>query len=46
MERLKIGNKMKVQDISELVLTSVEIPDAAGNIHTHITSLEQEDCHV
>jgi len=43
---LKIGNKMKVQDISELVLTSVEIPDAAGNIHTHITSLEQEDCHV
>ena len=43
---LNIGNKIKVQDISELLLTSVEIPDATGNIHTHIPSLEQEDCHV
>ncbi len=43
---LNIGNKIKVQDISELALTSVEFPDAAGKVHTHIPSLEQEDCHV
>jgi hypothetical protein len=43
---LNIGNKIKVQDISELLLTSVDIPDAARKSQPHIPSLEQEDCHV
>jgi len=46
IHELNIGNKIKVQDISELLLTSVEIPDAVGKVQPHIASLEQEDCHV
>ncbi len=43
---LNVENKIQVQDISELVLTSVEFSNDTKKSHTHITSLEQEDCHV
>lgn len=51
IETLKVNDKIKVQDISELVLTSTEFPDDIKNRETknnekNILSLEQEDCHV
>ncbi|MBU1340212.1 MAG: 4Fe-4S dicluster domain-containing protein [Proteobacteria bacterium] len=46
IEELDVKNKIKVQDISELLLTSVEFFDHSGKTHTNILSLEQEDCHV
>lgn len=43
---LNAKNTIRVLDISELLLTSTELPDAAGKSITHIPSLVQEDCHV
>ncbi len=45
---LKVGNRITVQDISELLLTSVEFFDEKPNEKpdTKTICLEQEDCHV
>ncbi len=56
VSELNVENKIKVQDISELLLTSIELSnhsfpdhgssDSNGKTEPNILSLEQEDCHV
>jgi hypothetical protein len=51
IEALNVKDKIKVQDISELLLTSIEFSNDVKNRNTknkdtNILSLEQEDCHV
>lgn len=43
---LNAANKIKVQDITELLLTSIDFSAQTENKDTNTISLVQEDCHV
>ena len=44
--KLGVGNKIKVQDISELLLQSVDLSDTSGKTGLNTMSFSQEDRHV
>ncbi|MCP3941112.1 MAG: 4Fe-4S dicluster domain-containing protein [Desulfobacteraceae bacterium] len=43
---LKLEDKIKVQDISELLLTSIEFSEATGKAEANILCLDRENTHV
>ena len=44
--KLGVGNKIKVQDITELLLQSVDLSDTSGKTGNNNMSISQEDRHV
>ncbi|MBW2220064.1 MAG: hypothetical protein JRF40_11320 [Deltaproteobacteria bacterium] len=43
---LDVKDKIKVQDVAELLLTSIDFSDRTGKTDTNYMGLEQESCHV
>ena len=46
IQLLNVGNKIKVQDITELLLQSVDLSDVSGKTGINNMSISQEDRHV
>jgi hypothetical protein len=44
--KLGVGNTIKVQDITELLLQSVDLSDVSGKTGINNMSISQEDRHV